>query len=132
MWLRRYNYKNYNHSNTERGFFNFEFLLFKAALQSESKFARAYAAGVPKSEYWLSTFEDSLDLIAKLPVIAAMIYRNVYKDGAIGVVDPKKVSYCLQCSLHSFSLSLSFCFFPSFSLSLYPSLNIPLLPILLY
>jgi citrate synthase len=61
-----------------------------AALQSESKFARAYAAGVPKSEYWLSTFEDSLDLIAKLPVIAAMIYRNVYKDGAIGVVDPKK------------------------------------------
>ncbi|CAI4297706.1 ALI_collapsed_G0005780.mRNA.1.CDS.1 [Saccharomyces cerevisiae] len=26
-------------------------------------------------------FEDSLDLLGKLPVIAAKIYRNVFKDG---------------------------------------------------
>ena len=28
------------------------------------------------------TFEDSMDLIAKLPVIAAIIYNNLYRDGA--------------------------------------------------
>ena len=34
----------------------------------------AYNAGVHKSEYWETTLEDSLDLIAKLPEIAAIIY----------------------------------------------------------
>lgn len=37
--------------------------------------------GVPKSKYWESVYEDSMDLIAKLPVIAATIYRNTYKGG---------------------------------------------------
>ncbi|KJE90772.1 citrate synthase [Capsaspora owczarzaki ATCC 30864] len=61
-----------------------------AALQSESKFAKAYAAGVNKAEYWDTTYEDSLDLIAKLPIVAAMIYRNLYRDGSIGAIDPNK------------------------------------------
>lgn len=43
--------------------------------QTESKFAKAYEAGLHKSKYWDPFFEDSLDLIAKLPTIAAMIYR---------------------------------------------------------
>lgn len=43
--------------------------------QTESKFAKAYEAGIHKSKYWEPFFEDSLDLIAKLPTIAAMIYR---------------------------------------------------------
>lgn len=34
-----------------------------------------------KAKYWEATYEDSIDLIAKLPVIAATIYRNTYKDG---------------------------------------------------
>merc|ERR1712032_1802309 len=60
------------------------------AMHSESKFAQAYHSGVPKSEYWRYTLEDSLDLIAKLPTIAAMIYRNVFKDGNVAVIDPNK------------------------------------------
>jgi citrate synthase len=48
------------------------------ALESGSKFARAYHEGVKKDAYWESTLGDSLDLIAKLPVIAAFIYRLKY------------------------------------------------------
>jgi len=60
------------------------------ALQSESKFAKAYAAGVKKTEYWSYTYEDSVDLIAKLPTIAAAIYRNIYKDGVVAPIDLSK------------------------------------------
>ena len=60
------------------------------AMQSESKFAKAYSQGVNKSKYWEYTYEDSIDLIAKLPTLAAMIYRNLYRDGSIGCIDPNK------------------------------------------
>jgi len=53
-----------------------------AALNSESKFAKAYGEGVHKTKYWEANFEDSMDLIAKLPVVAATIYNNLYRDGA--------------------------------------------------
>lgn len=60
------------------------------AMNSESKFAKAYAAGVKKSEYWEHTFDDSMELIAKLPTLAAYIYRNLYRDGKVAPVDPAK------------------------------------------
>ena len=47
-------------------------------LRHESKFSIAYSNGVSKKQYWDSTFEDALDLIAKLPRIAAYIYRRNY------------------------------------------------------
>jgi len=50
-------------------------------LQTESKFAKAYASGVNKNTYWKYTYEDALDLIARLPTVAAAIYRQTYKDG---------------------------------------------------
>jgi citrate synthase len=53
------------------------------ACQTESKFAAAYANGVSKMDYWDYTLEDSLDLIAKLPEIAALIYRTTYHDGVV-------------------------------------------------
>lgn len=60
------------------------------ALESESQFAKAYAKGVNKLEYWKYTYEDSIDLMAKLPNIAARIYRNVFHDGKLPAsVDPK-------------------------------------------
>lgn len=60
-------------------------------LNSESRFARAYASGVHKSKYWEYVYEDSMDLIAKLPVIAATIYRNTYCDASgIGAIDTSK------------------------------------------
>jgi len=62
-----------------------------SALNSESKFAKAYSEGTHKSKYWETTFEDSMDLIAKLPVVAATIYNNLYRDGATPcAIDPEK------------------------------------------
>lgn len=61
------------------------------ALQTESKFAKAYSEGVHKSKYWEYVYEDTMDLIAKLPTIAAIIYRNLYRDGtSVGAIDVNK------------------------------------------
>lgn len=51
------------------------------ALQKDSKFAKAYRDGVNKKEYWETYYEDSLNLMAKLPRLAALIYNNIYKGG---------------------------------------------------
>lgn len=51
------------------------------ALNHDSKFAKAYSQGVHKSKYWEHVYEDSMDLIAKLPVVAATIYCNTYRGG---------------------------------------------------
>ena len=51
------------------------------ALQTESNFARAYAKGLNKKEYWAYVYDDAMDLIARLPRIAAYIYRRKYKNG---------------------------------------------------
>jgi citrate synthase len=50
------------------------------ALQTESNFAKKYAEGMAKKDYWAWTFDDSMDLIARLPRIAAYIYRRKYKN----------------------------------------------------
>lgn len=50
-------------------------------LQRESFFSKKYAAGINKLEYWDPTFEDSLNLLAKLPEIATYIYAKLYRDG---------------------------------------------------
>jgi len=61
------------------------------ALNSESKFARAYAEGVHKSKYWETTYEDAMDLIAKLPPVAATIYKNTYRESTpIGAMQSDK------------------------------------------
>jgi citrate synthase len=51
------------------------------SMQRESKFRKAYDSGVKKPNYWVSTLEDALNLLAKLPGIAAGIYRMRYKKG---------------------------------------------------
>lgn len=51
------------------------------AMQTESVFAKKYRDGVHKSQYWEAYFEDAMNLIAKLPHVAAYIYRRAYKDG---------------------------------------------------
>lgn len=51
------------------------------ALQTESSFAKAYAEGINKKDYWSYTYEDTMNLIARLPRIAAYIYRRKYKGG---------------------------------------------------
>ncbi|MBS1776089.1 MAG: citrate (Si)-synthase, eukaryotic [Bacteroidetes bacterium] len=51
------------------------------ALQTESKFAKAYEEGISKKEHWSYVYEDTMTLIARLPRIAAYIYRRKYKNG---------------------------------------------------
>jgi len=53
-----------------------------AALNHDSVFQKAYETGIKKADYWTYTLEDCLALIARLPALAARIYRNVYKNGA--------------------------------------------------
>lgn len=67
-----------------------QFSLAVTALEHESSFAKAYAKGLNKKDYWHYVFEDSMDLIARLPTIAARIYRNVFKDGKLAPVQRDK------------------------------------------
>merc|ERR1711871_1733693 len=62
------------------------------ACQTESKFAQAYSDGASKMDYWETTLEDSLNLIAKLPEIAALIYRCSFHDGKVPAYD-KSLDY---------------------------------------
>jgi citrate synthase len=50
-------------------------------MQRESEFVKAYNAGVKKTEYWKPILEDALNLLAKLPGIAAGVYRMRFKKG---------------------------------------------------
>jgi len=59
------------------------------ALQTESVFARRYREGINKKEYWEPMYEDIMNLIARLPRIAAYIYRKTYKNGVHIEPDPK-------------------------------------------
>lgn len=52
-----------------------------ASLNHDSAFAAAYNKGIKKTEYWSPTFDDSIDLIAKIPAVAARIYYNVFGRG---------------------------------------------------
>jgi citrate synthase len=60
------------------------------AMQRESEFVKEYSTGnLKKNDYWSPTYEDGLNLLAKLPGIAAFIYRLKYKNGDIIASDPK-------------------------------------------
>jgi citrate synthase len=58
------------------------------ALQSSSLFTRKYHEGMKKDEYWLPMLDDSLNLTAKLPVLAAFIYNLKYRAGALPQPNP--------------------------------------------
>ncbi len=48
------------------------------SMNSDSIFTQRYAQGMSKSQYWDATYEDSMNLIARIPRIAAYIYRKSY------------------------------------------------------
>jgi len=50
------------------------------AMQTESVFAKAYHDGINKKDYWDPTYEDVCNLLARLPQVAAYIYRRTYKN----------------------------------------------------
>merc|ERR1712146_77034 len=52
------------------------------ALQPDSVFGKAYREGtMKKTDYWKATLGDSLDIVAKIPILSARIFRNVFFDG---------------------------------------------------
>jgi citrate synthase len=60
------------------------------SMQKDSLFAQKYGEGhLKKNDYWDPTYEDALNLLAKIPQIAAFIYRWKYKNGDIIAPDPK-------------------------------------------
>jgi len=57
-----------------------QFSLGILSLQQDSIFSKKYREGMSKMEYWDPTFEDAMNLLAKLPLIASYIYRKSYKN----------------------------------------------------
>lgn len=53
------------------------------SLGHRSQFDKLYNSPIKKKAYWKPMLDDGLDLIAKIPKIAAIIYRNTYKDRVI-------------------------------------------------
>jgi citrate synthase len=57
-------------------------------MNRESLFNKKYKAGLTKDRYWESTYEDALNLLAKLPEIASYIYNKLYRQGSRIQSDP--------------------------------------------
>ncbi len=55
-----------------------QFVVAINSMQTESVFARRYDEGLNKSDFWDPAYEDTMNLIARLPRVAAYIYRRTY------------------------------------------------------
>ncbi len=58
------------------------------AMERESIFVKRYNEGMSKMEYWEPMLEDVMNLMPKLPMIAAYIYRMKYKADVHIPADP--------------------------------------------
>jgi citrate synthase len=58
------------------------------SLQRDSIFSQKYREGMSKMEYWDPMFEDAMNLLAKLPLIASYVYRKMYKNDEHIPADP--------------------------------------------
>jgi len=65
-----------------------QFSLAILALQKDSIFEQRYRKGMSKMEHWEPMYEDVMNLLAKLPAIAAFIYRRSYKGDKHIPADP--------------------------------------------
>lgn len=65
-----------------------QFTVSVMAMQSESIFASKYDEGMNKNDYWDAMYEDTMNLIARLPVVAAYIYRRSFHSGSHIASDP--------------------------------------------
>jgi citrate synthase len=57
-------------------------------LQNLSAFANGWVNGLKKEDYWELYLEDSLDLTARVPGLAAYIYNLKYRNGEIVPINP--------------------------------------------
>ena len=58
------------------------------ALQKDSVFSEKYREGISKYDLWDPMYEDVMNLLAKLPSVAAYIYRKSYKNNDQIKADP--------------------------------------------
>ena len=58
-------------------------------MEKESIFRKRYDEGMKKDEYWKATLDDTLNLVAVLPSLAAGIYRMRFGKGDRIASDPK-------------------------------------------
>lgn len=59
------------------------------AMEKESVYRKKYTEGIKKEDYWIYTLEDCLNLVGKLPTLAAGIYRMRFNKGARIAPDAK-------------------------------------------
>ncbi len=59
------------------------------SMENESVFKREYQKGIEKRNYWKYTLEDALNILAKLPSLAAGIYRIRFGNGVLIAHDSK-------------------------------------------
>jgi citrate synthase len=59
------------------------------SLHRESFFDKKYMAGISKMEYWDPTYEDAMNLLAKIPEVASYIYTKLYREGKRIQQNPK-------------------------------------------
>ena len=57
-------------------------------LENESEFRKRYTEGMKKTEYWEPALEDSMNLLAMIPELAAGVYRMRYNKGPRIPYDP--------------------------------------------
>lgn len=65
-----------------------QFIIAVNSMSDASVFSTRYADGMNKKDYWDATYEDTMNLIARLPVIAAYIFRRSFFDGKHIPADP--------------------------------------------
>jgi citrate synthase len=64
--------------------FSHPMVIFSTAIMTmnrESFFNKKYHAGLPKQDYWDPTYEDMLNLLAKLPEVGSYIFSKLYREG---------------------------------------------------
>ncbi|NUO03059.1 MAG: citrate (Si)-synthase, eukaryotic [Saprospiraceae bacterium] len=65
-----------------------QFSIAITAMQNESVFAKRYDEGLGKADYWDATYEDTMNLVARVPQVAAYIYRRSFHNGNHIASDP--------------------------------------------
>ncbi|CAN1324367.1 Citrate synthase, mitochondrial [Linum perenne] len=75
--------------------------------QVQSEFQKAYDQGIHKSKYWEPTYEDSLNLIARLPAVASYVYRSDHEGGNVSAHTGHLVGSALSDPYLSFAAALN-------------------------
>lgn len=65
-----------------------QFIAAVTAMHTQSDFAKRYDEGLNKADYWDPMYEDTMNLIAGLPKVAAYIYRRSFHGGNHIPADP--------------------------------------------